>query len=152
MPNGKIGGETDRGFASGGDEAHLSPFTTSKPIPETVVRRDVLGYMRADGAQLVQGLLELGDIRLTLPTIDPADGYIIAHVADGQCAWVDPTVAMEPLFNNISFSDTGFGEPILGVAARGQLPSSLAYEDEANVFTDTNAFNPGAGAPFTTTR
>lgn len=135
MPNGKIGGDSDRGLASGGDEAHLSPFTTSKPIPETVVRRDVLGYMRADGAQLVQGLLQLGDTQLTLPTTEPPDATFLAHVSDGDCAWLDPSVALEPLFNNISFSDTGFGEPILGIAARAQLPSSLAYEDETNVFT-----------------
>lgn len=135
MTSVKIGGDTNRGFASGGDEAHLSPFTTSKPIPETVVRRDVLGYMRADGAQLVQGLLQLGDTQLTLPTTEPPDASFLAHVSDGDCAWLDPSIALEPLFNNISFSDTGFGNPIYGIASRAQLPSTIAYEDEANVFT-----------------
>jgi len=38
------------------------------------------------------------------------------------------------LFSNITFADTGFGQPIGGVAARTQLPAEVAYEDEANQF------------------
>ncbi len=41
---------------------------------------------------------------------------------------------IELLFSNITFADTGFGSPIGGIAARTQLPSPIAYEDEANSF------------------
>ena len=41
---------------------------------------------------------------------------------------------IQTLFANITFADTGFGQPIGGIAARSQLPAAVAYEDEANQF------------------
>jgi hypothetical protein len=41
---------------------------------------------------------------------------------------------IQTFFSNITFSDTGFGSPIGGIAARSQLPAAIAYEDEMNTF------------------
>lgn len=41
---------------------------------------------------------------------------------------------IQTLFSNITFADTGFGNPIGGIAARSQLPAAIAYDDEANSF------------------
>lgn len=41
---------------------------------------------------------------------------------------------IQTLFANITFADTGFGQPIGGIAARSQLPAAIAYDDEANSF------------------
>lgn len=87
MPNGKIGGDSDRGFAAGGDEAHLAPFTTAKPIAETIVRRDVLGFVRAEGLQALLGLIELGDVQLQFPLTDPPDDTFLHHSTDGILDW-----------------------------------------------------------------
>lgn len=87
MSNGKIGGDSDRGFASGGDEAHLAPFTTSKPIAETIVRRDVLGFIRSGALHAALGLIQVGDIQLQFPITDPPDDTFLHHSADGLLDW-----------------------------------------------------------------
>lgn len=43
---------------------------------------------------------------------------------------------IQTFFSNITFADTGFGSPIGGVAARTQIPALVAYEDEANSFSE----------------
>lgn len=159
-----------RGFAAGGDEAHLAHYTTAHPVAGTIVRRDENGFVRADGIQIVNGLVQIAEDNLLLIPIAPPDpDTFLTHTADGILAWLPPAafggtvdwsqIVYTPVtlagygiqdaytksqianfFDNISFSDTGFGNPIGGIAVRGQLPSTIAYEDEANVFTNSNTF------------
>lgn len=79
-----------RGFAAGGDEAHLAHYTTAHPVGGTIVRRDENGFLRGTGAQILEGFLQLGnDVLLSFPLTDPPPDAVLGHLADGQLVWVE---------------------------------------------------------------
>jgi hypothetical protein len=145
-----------RGFG-GGDERDLSPFVTAEPVPDTIVRRDHEGFVRAHALQILLGLFEVGDVQLAFPlTAPPADTFL-KHDANGVLEWVPPAAISgsidwsQVLNTPLSLAGYGIGDAytqtqidaffaaltfadIGGTAARGQLPSQIAYEDELNVF------------------
>ena len=154
----------DRTRGIGGNQESLSPFVTSNPVPETIVRRGQDGFVRAEGVQLSAGKLEVGDVELEFPLTAPPDATFLHHIAGGVLDWLPAgafggivdwsqivnqpaTLAgygildaytqsqVQGFFNGITFADTGFGAPIGGIAARAQLPTLVAYEDELNQFT-----------------
>lgn len=141
----------------GGDEEQLSPFTTADPIPDTKVRRDADGFVRALALHTVLGLLQVGEIQLHFPLSDPPTDTFLKHDADGNLEWAPPAALsgavewaqiintpstligygivgvytaaqVDALLNALAFAD------IDGVAAKSQLPPEVAYENEANNF------------------
>lgn len=165
MTGGGPPGGRNAGF--GGDEAALSPFTTARPIPGTVVRRDNLGNIQTLGLIIVEGRLQFGEASFTFPLEIPDPDTFLHHIADGELEWIPVStngggdggpipwlrivgtpntlagygisdaftkIEIQTLFANIQFDDTGFGQPIGGIAARNQLPATVAYEDEPNTF------------------
>lgn len=161
-----------RGRGIGGDQEVLSPFVTDKPEAETIARRGQDGYLRSQNIQISRGLIQIFEHILQFPEPFPDDDTFLAHTAEGLLAWL-PASALEgavqwaqiinkpstlagygildaytqlqiqAIINAIDFSDTGFGNPIAGVAARSQLPVQIAYEDEVNVFSEVNTFQAG---------
>lgn len=141
----------------GGDETALSPFTTADPIEETIVRRDAEGFVRALALHTALGLLQVGEIKLLFPLVAPPNDTFLKHNADGSLEWVPPqalsgSVEWSQILNTpVTLAGYGIGNAytktqvdalldalsfadIDGIAARGQLPAQIAYEDEANTF------------------
>lgn len=161
-----------RGSGIGGDQEEISPFVTDKPIPETIPRRGKDGFLRSEKLQIARGLVEFFENLLQFPEAFPSDDTFLAHTTTGILAWLPASAIsgsvdwvqivnkpstlggygisdaytqtqIQAIIDAIDFSDTGFGNPIAGIAARGQLPSAIAYEDEANVFGLLNSFQAG---------
>ncbi|MCP4901261.1 MAG: hypothetical protein GY906_30190, partial [bacterium] len=125
---------------------------------------------RAGGLQTAEGLFAYFEHILLFPITFPPDNHFLAHTTDGNLEWLPPgafggivdwsqvintpitlsgygitdaytITQIQAIINGITFADTGFGSPIGGIAVRAQLPAQIAYEDEANTFSEKQIIN-----------